>query len=608
MGETIPGMILELAEQRARHAALRHKSDDVYRDISWQELGENIRRYARALLAAGVEPGDRVAIMSPNGPAWVFADLSIMACGAVTVPIYHTEGPEAIKHVLADSGSRILFLFSSLLAADLTRELDDLPKLEHIVLLQKSLDHDKIQRLEKFLGDGKAEADEELSRRLAAAEAEDLATIVYTSGTTGSPKGVCLTHRNLFTNIEDCREIFPIGEEDVCLSFLPLSHVFERVDGYYFMLRSGVVIAYAESIETVPQNMAEVRPTVIVSVPRLYEKMHSRVLDRVLEGPWLRKQIFFAALKAARLYVQRQNAGQDPGTLLTKVVKAARKSVFSKLNDRLGGRLRFFISGGAPLGREIAEFFQAAGVPIYEGYGLSESAGGIAVNTPDMHRLGTAGKPFPSTEVRIAEDGEILLKGPAIFKGYYKRPQETKEALEDGWFKTGDIGQLDAQGFLSIIDRKKDLIVTAGGENIAPQPIENLLKRDKFITNAMVYGDGKPYLTALIVPNFEKLESWADEKGIDYLDNCGLVSHAQVLELLRERIDALQKGMAPIKRIKRFTLLSADFSKDEVTPTLKVRRKVVTKHFRSILEGMYLAEDHGVHDSGFCVVEEAGNG
>ena len=369
------------------------------------------------------------------------------------------------------------------------------------------------------------------------------------------------------------------------------------------MLRTGVVIAYAESIETVPQNMTEVRPTVMISVPRLYEKMHSRVLERILEGPWLRKQIFFAALKAGRLYARRLDAGEEPGELLSRTVELARKAVFSKISERLGGRLRFFISGGAPLGHEVGEFFQAAGIPIYEGYGLTESAGGIAVNTPEQNRLGTVGLPFPSTEVRISDDGEVLLKGPAIFSGYYQRPQETEESFSNGWFKTGDIGKIDDQGFLAIVDRKKDLIVTAGGENIAPQNIENQLKSDKFITNAMVYGDGKPYLTALIVPNFEKLENWADDNNIDYLDNCGLVSHAQVLELLRERIDALQKEMAPIKRIKRFTLLSADFSKKEVTPTLKVRRNVVKEHYRNILEGMYLAEDHGVHDSGFCVVE-----
>lgn len=603
MPQTLPQMILDHCTRRRTLPALRRKEGGAYRDISWETLAEQIRRYGRALLRAGIARGDRAAIMVPNAPEWVYADLGIMAAGGIPVPVYHTEGIGTLIHILSDSGSRILFLRSPRIAAALAPLRGKVPSLERIVLLGDKTDVPGTVTLDEFLAGGEDAPPELLQSSLSAGKEEEIATIVYTSGTTGTPKGVCLTHRNILSNIEACADLFPIGEGDECLSFLPLSHVFERVDGYYFMLDRGVTIAYAESPEAVPQNLTEVRPTVMISVPRLYEKMHARVMEKALNGPKLKKILFFAALRAGRAHAQRELAGEPPGAGLRMAVVLGRKVVFSKLRERLGGRLRFFISGGAPLGKEVADFFQSSGIPIYEGYGLTETAGGIAVSSPRHRKPGTVGRPFRGIEVRIAPDGEILLRGKGVFERYWNRPEETREAFDDGWFRTGDIGSLDAERFLSITDRKKDLLITASGENIAPQPLENLFKTDPLIANALVFGDRRPYLSALFAPDLEAMEALAREKGISFGNHCDLVTHSGILEELRRRVDRLQEGLPSFQRIKRFTLLSKDFSGQELTPTLKIRRKVVEENLRTALEGMYQARDHGAHDVGLCIVE-----
>lgn len=601
---TLPQTVLDLAQKREGLVALRRKEGGAYRDVSWGRMAEEIRRYGRALLHLGIARGDRVAIMAPNGPEWVYADLGAMAAGALSVPVYHTEGMNALRHIVADSESRFLFVSSPRVAAEVLSTPEKVPALERVILLEGALEDPRALSLADFLAGGDRVSPELLAQAVASGRPEDVATIVYTSGTTGVPKGACLTHRNILSNVEACARLFPIGPGDACLSFLPLSHVFERVDGYYFMLCQGVTIAYAEGLETVAANLQEVRPTVMISVPRLYEKMYGRVMEKALSEPALKRRLFFAALRAGRSGARQRLAGRRPGILQRAALALADRAVFSRLRERLGGRLRFFISGGAPLGREIAEFFDSAGMPIYEGYGLTETAGGIAVNTPEARRPGTVGRPFPNTEVRMAEDGEILLRGSGVFPGYWKRPEETREAFTDGWFSTGDVGVVDAEGFLSITDRKKDLLITASGENIAPQPLENLFKSDPLLANALVHGDRKPYLTALLAPNLENLENFAREQGIAFADPCDLVTHPRILEEVRRRIDRLQEGLPSIQRIKRFTLLSRDFSRQELTPTLKIRRKVVSEHFRGVLDGMYLPQDRGIHDAGFCIVED----
>jgi long-chain acyl-CoA synthetase len=603
MNQNIPRTILELAPDRNQRTALRKKSGGRWIDISWHEFDRQVRRFAHGLLSLGLVSGERVAIMSANSPEWAYADLAIMACGGLTVPVYHTEGPQAVHHILKDSGSRFLFMRSQLDTRNLIPLLKDLPALEKIILLEDHLDHPLVVALDQFLHMEAPSAD--LDQLMADVNRDQLATIIYTSGTTGPPKGVMLTHGNMLSAIAAVRETMPVSVDDSCLSFLPLSHVFERVDGYYFMLVQGATINYAENIDTVPANLQEVSPTIVISVPRLFEKMFARVMERVLSGPWLKKQLFFGALKACTRHLQQEQAGETPSDLLNRITHLAREKVFSKLRTPLGGKIRFFVSGGAPLPRNVAEFFHAAGLPIYEGYGLTETAAGITVNSAGQTRLGSVGRCMSGTELKFAEDGEILIRGKTLFQGYWQNPEKTAEVLQDGWFHSGDIGTLDADGYLTITDRKKDLIITAGGENIAPQLIESQLKSDKFLANAFVFGNRKPFLVAMLVPNFDNLESYAKQKKINYLDHCGLVSHPQVLDLIRRRVDQLQRGLPGFQHIKRFILISHDFSGDEITPTLKLKRKVVRERYENLIEGMYLAKDQATHDAGFCVIEES---
>jgi long-chain acyl-CoA synthetase len=606
MNDTLSRMVLRQADRYGDKPALREKIDGTYTDISWHEMAEQVAAFARSLLAFGIDQGDRVAIMAPNRPEWVYADLATLSCTAISVPVYHTEGIDTLMHIVNDSGSRILFVASQLLAREVIDQWDEMKGLEKVVLLDGHLDHPDILSLDEFRKNGNTIPDGRFRQRLDAGSRDDLATLVYTSGTTGVPKGAMLTHGNILSNIEACSQLYDIKDTDTCLSFLPLSHIFERMAGYYFMLSKGVTIAYAENIDSVPLNLTEVQPQIVISVPRLYEKMFARVMERVLAGPWIRKQIFFTALIIGRAHVARR-VNNQPDPLPLKIGLAiASKLVFAKLHERLGGNLRFFISGGAPLVQNVAEFFLAAGIPIFEGYGLTETSPVLAANRDGAIRLGSVGKPVSGTEIKIADDGEIIARGPGIFKGYWQKDEKTAEVLIDGWFHTGDIGEIDTDGFLKITDRKKDLIVTAGGKNIAPQFLENLFKTDKYLANAMVYGDRKPYLTALLVPNFDNIEKYARYKKIDFLNHCDLVNHPRVLDLIRRRIDRLQGELPTYNRIKRFTLINRDFTAEEgeVTPTLKVRRKEVSANFNQVLEGMYLAEGHGIHDAGFCVIEK----
>ncbi len=585
---------------------MRRKMSGRYQDISWNELADKIKIYARALMALGLKSGQQAAIMSPNRPEWAWADLGIMAAGGRTVPVYHTEGLKTILHILHDSQSRFLFSHSAGFVAELVAESEQVPKLERIILLEGHSDHPLVISLSAFQELAEKTKPEKLEKILAGSKREEVATLVYTSGTTGTPKGAILTHDNLLSNVEACCHLIQISDADECLSFLPLSHIFERMGGYYLMLHQGVTIAYAESIDTVPANLAEIRPTIVTSVPRLYEKMYNRILERVSTGSWLKKQLFFLALKTGKAQVACQQQGLNPGFGLKLAMALFSKLVFAKLREHLGGRLRFFVSGGAPLVQEIAEFFLAAGIPIYEGYGLTETSPVIAVNYPGHLRLGTVGPPLANLEVRIAADGELLVKGPSVFQGYWQLPEQTAEALADGWFHTGDIAELDEDGYLHITDRKKDIIVTAGGKKVAPQEIENILKTDRFISSVMVYGDRRPYLTALVVPDFEALSAYATFKKIDFLDLCDLVNHPQCLNLIRRRIDRLQHGLPNYKKIRRFALLSRDFvgTQGEVTPTLKLRRKTISRHFAPLLEDIYRSVDDGIHDTSFCIIDK----
>jgi long-chain acyl-CoA synthetase len=418
---------------------------------------------------------------------------------------------------------------------------------------------------------------------------DDVATIIYTSGTTGEPKGVMLTHDNIFSNVAASRKAIPFDGRDTGLSFLPLSHIFERMAGHYLMFATGTSIAYAESIDTVPINMQEVRPTLVLSVPRLYEKMYARILETALTGGFLKKKIFFWARGVAERWASEKLAGKEPGAVLARQYAIAQKLVFSKLKARTGGRLRYFVSGGAPLSPDINKFFFAAGLEILEGYGLTETSPVIGVNTPENFRIGTVGKPIDGVEVRIAADGEILTRGPHVMKGYYNKPEATREAIDpDGWFHTGDIGVLEG-GFLAITDRKKDIIVTAGGKNIAPQPLENKVKTNKYVAQAVMLGDKRKFPSMLIVPNFDQLERWAARRDIIWTDRAQLLRMPTIQAKIEKEVNKELEGAAHFEMPKKIGLLEHDFSieKGELTPTQKVKRRAIDKHYKALIDSLY---------------------
>jgi long-chain acyl-CoA synthetase len=577
--------------RKAEH--LTYRREGTWRAISSDELRTAVEEISMGLRALGIGKGDKVAILSENRPEWAMADLAVLCAGAADAPIYPTLTPAQVLYILDDSESRVAFASTAAQAAKVAEVRKHLEKLEHVVRFDPapapgtlSLDDLRAKGREALAADRDA-----LRRRAGEVDAEDLATLLYTSGTTGDPKGVMLTHANLLHNVLAAAKVFPmVGPEWTALSFLPLCHSFERTAGHNFMLYAGVTIAYAESVEKVPENMLEVRPTIMCSVPRLYEKMYARVNEKVAADPPLRRRIFRWAIGVGREVFRHRVEGTRPGALLRLEFALADRLVFSKIKQRTGGRLRLFISGGAPLAREIAEFFGSAGMLVCEGYGLTETSPVITCNRPDHVKPGTVGIPLEGVEVKIAEDGEILTRGPHVMKGYYRKPEATAEAIDpDGWFHTGDIGLVDADGFLVITDRKKDIIVTSGGKNIAPQPIENRLKTNRFFTEVVMIGNRRNFAAALVVPNFDALEAWAHAKGIAAIDRQELVRRPEVAEHYMRLVDEMTPDLATFEKIRKITLLTRDLTQEsgELTPTLKVKRRVVEEKYKPLIDRMY---------------------
>ena len=589
-----PGTLTQLffdAIKIGKPDAVQYKRGGKYVPISHSEIERRVTHAALGLRSLGLARGAKVGILSENRPEWLIADYAALTCGITDVPIYPTLPADQIAYILKDSGAESIFVSTAEQAAKIAEIRSQVPALQHVISFDEvgpSADM-TLQELEQrgaasetpnSLAEWRREAD--------AVEPDDLATLIYTSGTTGNPKGVMLTHNNIRSNIEATRVMLPFRGDDVALSFLPLSHIFERM-GDYLMFATGTSIAYAESIDTVPVNMQEVRPTIVFSVPRLYEKMYARVLQNALAGGFLKKKIFFWARAVAEQWADIKLAGGTPGGLLARKYAIAQKLVFSKLKERTGGRLRYFVSGGAPLAVEINKFFYAAGLVILEGYGLTETSPVIGVNTPEDFRIGTIGRPAGGVEVMIAPDGEILTRGPSVMKGYYNNPTATAEAIDpDGWFHTGDIGEI-RDGFIAITDRKKDIIVTAGGKNIAPQPIENLVKTNKYVSQAVMIGDKRKFPSMLIVPNFEQLEGWAKKRNIIWTDRAQLIRMPTVQAKIEKEVMSQVTSLAHYEMPKKVGLLEHDFSLDkgEVTPTQKVKRKVVDKNYKELIDSLY---------------------
>ncbi|MFL5487797.1 MAG: AMP-dependent synthetase/ligase, partial [Gemmatimonadaceae bacterium] len=518
---TLNQLFFDAVSKHNRPDALQVKRAGSYAGISHADVAERVRHAARGLASLGVRRGDRVAILAENRPEWAIADFACLTAGLTDVPIYPTLPADQIAYILKDSGAVAIFVSNKAQAEKIREIRAQLPTLKTVIGFDDlpGLTNMSIADVEKRGAQGETKETMTTYREDALmVKPDDLATIIYTSGTTGEPKGVMLTHDNIFSNVAAARKALPFEGRDVALSFLPLSHIFERMGGHYLMFATGTSIAYAESIDTVPVNLQEVRPTIVLSVPRLYEKMYARILETALTGGFLKKKIFFWARAVAERWANEKLEGRKPAGLLGTQYAIAQKLVFSKLKARTGGRLRYFVSGGAPLSPDINKFFYAAGLEILEGYGLTETSPVIAVNTPEDFQIGTVGKPIEGVQVKIAADGEILTRGPHVMKGYYNKPDATREAIDpDGWFHTGDIGEL-RDGFLAITDRKKDIIVTAGGKNIAPQPLENKVKTNKYVAQAVMLGDKRKFPSMLIVPNFDQLEKWAMKRNIIWTD------------------------------------------------------------------------------------------
>ena len=586
---TLISMFEQSIQQHDSKPALAHKpKGGTYQDISYTKLGESVDAFSKGLSTLGGQKDDRVALLSENRPEWAITDFGCLKVGAVTVPMFSTLTAAQVSYILKDSGAKIICVST---ASQLKKALsirDQVPTLEHIILFDSAEDEtpEGVIQFEDICNRGR-EAD--LTEESGVSE-DDIATIIYTSGTTGNPKGVMLTHANFISNLQACKSLIDVGETDVLLSFLPLSHVFERLGGHYVPLFSGAKIAYAESTFTVARNMQEVSPTVMLSVPRLYETMHDRVLSAVQAGSPLKQKIFHWGVSVGSAVSSAIQQGKNPSTILRLQQGIADKLVFAKLKAATGGRLRFFVSGGAALPQAIAEFFHAAGILILEGYGLTETSPVISMNHPAKWKFGTVGVPVPGVEVQIAADGEILTRGPHVMKGYFNNETETAEVIDaDKWFYTGDIGFIDEDGFVKITDRKKNIIVLSNGKNVAPQPIESELVQSPFISQIMLIGNERKNLAALIVPNFDALKAWAAENGVETDDLSAMLRAREIQQLVQREIRSRLTDFADFEQVRRFSLLEKEFSQeaDEMTPTLKLKRNVIIEKYADVIDGMY---------------------
>jgi len=581
------GLLERNRHERPKQGFLYHKVKNRFHGQSYQTVFNKIDSFSRGLASLGVKAQDRVAIVSSNRPEWAISDLSILSLGAIVVPIYPTLSASEIEYIINDSRAKIAIVESPEQLKYMHHIQQKHPYLKTIILIESSgeecLSFEEVQNCDQTLARLNLRP---LAERATRNAWDELASIVYTSGTTGNPKGVQLTHGNFLSNVQDVIKITPLSSKDVVLSFLPLSHVFERTVGYYTLIAVGGKIYYAESIDKVGDNIRECHPTILVSVPRLYEKIQAKIFDG-LHG--LKKPIFNWGLKVGRQYHQKRKSNKSHRLLKIKH-KLARLLVYKKIQARTGGRLRFFVSGGAPLGRELGAFFENLGLLILEGYGLTETGPIISCNRLDSYKMGTVGQVLPSQTVKLTKDGELLVKGPNVMKGYWNLEEETKKVIDkDGWFHTGDIAEIDEEGFIKIIDRKKEIMVLSNGKNIPPQVIERAIVTNKYIAQIVVIGEGRKYLTALIVPQIHYLKRYIKRITKKSYSDEDIIKLESVKKLYKQVIERRLKEFAPFEHIKYFTLLPNEFSPEtgELTPTLKPRRKIISKKYKELIDLMY---------------------
>ena len=576
-----------------RPAALKSKKDGRWVDVTVPEFRDLVRHFATGLRLLGVKPGDRVAILSENRPEWAISDFGILTNAAVTVPVYPTLLGWQIEYILNDAGAVAVICSTEEQLQKMQEIRGHTPHVHNVIVCEARSVPSNVLSFQQVVDSGRANFDEKRFDELRTQpRPEDLATLVYTSGTTGNPKGAMLTHGNIASNVTAAQDILPVQDGWVAMSILPLSHIFERMADYFYF-HKGIVIAYAENVSKVAENLQEIKPDVFAAVPRLFEKMRERIMNQVAGQPASKQKIFKWALNVAqeRLPYRIEDKPMPFGLKIKSAI--ADKLVFRKILDRLGGRVKYVFSGGAPLSPELAAFFIGAGLNILEGYGLTETSPVITANLPNQRRIGTVGKIIHGVEVKIASDGEILARGPNIMKGYWNNPESTAQAIDgEGWFHTGDIGEFDKDGFLKITDRKKDIIINAYGKNIAPQPLEALLKSSPYIGTPVLIGDRRKFLAALIVPNFEKLERDAASMGIRADSRDALVTNDRVKAMFQSEIDRFNKNLDRQEKIRRFALLPRDFTieADEITPSLKVKRKVIDKKYKELIDQLFIEE------------------
>ncbi|MDX2129115.1 MAG: long-chain fatty acid--CoA ligase [Chloroherpetonaceae bacterium] len=592
--EMFAGVFSHFAGRTEKFAYCR-KVNGRYQGVTHDELKSEVHQFAAYLSSVGVEKSDRIAILSENRLEWVIADMATLMLGAIDVPIYPSLPPNQISYILNNADVKVVICSNSLQLNKIRKIRSEVPSLKVVISFNDLEQSDEtVTEFSSAKKEGKKYANSH-PNYLSGIQIfpDDLATLVYTSGTTGNPKGVMLTHRNICENVRSCDDSMcrplNIGQEDIALSFLPLSHTYERTAGYYLMFGVGATIYYAESIETVSLNMTEAKPTFVITVPRLFERIKSQIFKGVDSGPESRRKIFYWALNVGQMYAKARRK-QEISTLLKVQFAIADKLVFSKLRDRFGGQIRYFISGGAALPKETGELFEALGIIILEGFGLTETSPVTHVNRPANIKFGTVGPPIKNVEHQIAKDGEILLRGPNIMKGYWRDDQATKEVInEDGWFHTGDIGEIDTDNYLKITDRKKHIIVNSGGKNIAPLPIENLLGANPFVEQVVVIGEKRPFLSAVIVPNYDMLKSYFKQKGLEIDDHEEILKLDSTKKIYEDLIRKISRELASHEKVRRFILAPEAFSidKGEMTPTLKVKRKVVEEKFKNEIEETY---------------------
>lgn len=575
---SIPEIFCETAKKHPNKPAMMYKKDGVYFPITFKELSEKVKAFAFALEKFGVKKGEKVAILSENRPEWAISDLGIMSIGAISVPLHTTFSPTAAVNVLNHSEAKILVVSNTNLLHKVLLGQKNLEHLEKIIFLE---DMTAVQK--ETFSSGKIFSWKSIFSRNNGVEHEkvfldpdDICSIIYTSGTTGMPKGVLLTHRNFLSNVEAVNYAVPVKANDVFLSFLPLSHVLERTAGYYLPLLFGATIAYAENIKQLASNLKQVKPTILVCVPRIFEKFHDKIWDGINKGSPLSKKMFKWALK------QKRGSAR---------YKLADFLVFSKIRQKMGGKLRLTVSGGASLNEKVARFFLKIGILVIEGYGLTETSPVISVNREKDFKFGTVGKPVFGTRVKISDEKEIMVKGMGVFENYLKNEEETKKCFDsDGWFYTGDMGFINKEGFLTVVGRKKEMIVTSGGKNIWPEPIENMLDNDRFITQSMVIGNCRKFISVLIAPDWEEIDKHLKENGIPLKEHEKLIVDPGIINIFQERLDKkINPFLSDFEQIKKFRLVSREFSqeKDELTPTLKLRRHVIEQHYAKEIEEIY---------------------